>query len=475
MTPQGGTEPVSPETEQRLRAHVAAILAGAGVQPAVHDDLAEELYGHLLERSRTHVEAGMPEAEAAARAIADFGSADGLAREFGRTYHSRVWASTIGVLLPAVAVRDERPGIVRWLRLTLGLAILVTVVGLLVVLPQATPLRALGTLAVEVIGLVVLRLAYRALAYGQGWALWYAIAIAVELVVLGVWSVVAPAVPGSIIVPLGAILAIGVLLGVHASWARLQTFVAGSRPIGRGLGLVLAGSIFLPALVPPALAALPDPTQAGAADLALRVSMTCDRGDVPLAEASSAINVQRITLVAEMTWRRSDFLPGGLTGLLQSSDYGDSAGFRLIDEAAQGSILPAWLLASNDVPVVDVETGETAGWFGAGSPSTTLLPQTIGSFTIGIEQSAIRAGHPIRATWLLTPTSDADAAWPQIEVAYAHLDRFLLIGTVRCGQTVIGHEASLGVPVSPLTQLALFGLPLPEDTTLRLPNTGPPP
>ena len=54
-------------------------------------------------------------------------------------------------------------------------------------------------------------------------------------------------------------------------------------------------------------------------------------------------------------------------------------------------------------------------------------------------------------------------------------DRFLLIGTVRCGQTVIGHEASLGVPVSPLTQLALFGLPLPEDTTLRLPNTGPPP
>lgn len=450
MTTGRGLPPPSPETERRLRAHVAAILAGAGVQPAVRDDLTEELYGHLLERTRTHVGRGMSGDDAVSRAIADFGPAGHLAREFGRTYHSRLWASTIGVLAPAVADRDDRPGVVGWLQFVLGLAILFTVLGLLLVLSRSTPLLALGTLAVDVLGIVVLVLAHRALPRGQRWALWYAIAVAAELLAWGAWSVVAPATPGAVTIPLGAILAIGVLLGVSSSWARLQTFVAGSRSIGRGLALALVGSLLLPAIVPPVLAALPDPTQTSAADFALRLSMSCDRGDVPLAAASTATNVQRVTLVADMTWRRADLLPEGLSGLLRAADDGDSAGFRLLGGASQ-AILPAWLLASNDVPIVDVATGETAGWFGASSPSEAFLPQTIGSFTIGIEQSAIRAGHTIRATWLLTPTSDAPAVWPRIEVAYVHLDRFLLLGTISCGQTVIGREAPLPTPADPLT------------------------
>jgi hypothetical protein len=435
-----GQEPLAPETQAVLRAHVAAILTGAGVGPAVRDDLAEELHGHLVERLQSHLSRGMSEADAAARAIADFGAADRLARDFGRTYHSRLWASTIGVLLPAVVATGERPGVVGWLRFTIGITAVLTVGSLVFVGVAATPLRALGTTVADLIGLVALVLAYRALGSGQRWALWYAIAIDVELLISGIGSVVTPATAGSTTIPFGALLAIGVLYGVWASWARLQTFVAGSRAIGRGLALALTGSVLLPAFAGPVLAGLPDPTQAAAADLALRLSMTCDRGDVPFDSGPPAINVQRLTLVAEMTWRRTDLLPQGIAGLLPSEPQGDSAGFRLLDEPP-GTILPSWLLASDGLQVVDVQTGQSAGWFGASAPSEALLPATIGSFTIGIEPSAIHAGHTIRASWLLTASSDSGATWPRIEVAYVHLDRFMLRGTVSCGETVLGTEA----------------------------------
>ena len=83
-----------PQIEQALRAHVGAIVDRARVPPAARDDLAEELFGHLVERWRAHVADGLAEDEAAQTAIAEFGSAGSLGREFGRTYHSRMWAST---------------------------------------------------------------------------------------------------------------------------------------------------------------------------------------------------------------------------------------------------------------------------------------------------------------------------------------------------------------------------------------------
>jgi hypothetical protein len=68
--------------------------------------------------------------------------------------------------------------------------------------------------------------------------------------------------------------------------------------------------------------------------------------------------------------------------------------------------------------------------------------------TIGIDQSAIQPGQTIRATWHLFPSIDAgtSAAWPLFEVAYAHLDRFLVIGMVGCGQTTRGHQAPVPLP-----------------------------
>jgi hypothetical protein len=126
----------------------------------------------------------------------------------------------------------------------------------------------------------------------------------------------------------------------------------------------------------------------------------------------------------------------------------------VIDNQPAGAIVPTWLLANDGPEVVDVQTGVSAGWFGASAPSEALLPPTVGSFTIGIEPSAMQAGHTIRATWLLVPLSPAAAAWPRIEAAYVHFDRFVLLGSVSCGETVLGHEAPLPQPVTPAQPLS---------------------
>jgi hypothetical protein len=94
--------------------------------------------------------------------------------------------------------------------------------------------------------------------------------------------------------------------------------------------------------------------------------------------------------------------------------------------------------------VVDLDTGEPAGWFGGSAPSVELLPETIGSFTVGLDPAAIQAGRTLRSTWLVVPSADGDAAWPVVEVAYAHLDRFLLLATAGCGESTVGTEVASG-------------------------------
>ena len=102
---------MAPLAETNLRAHIADILAAGGIPGTVRDDLAEELYGHLVERVVALRAEGISEADAVARAIADFGGVDQLSGDLRSVYHSRLWASTIGVLLPAMAAPDHRPGV----------------------------------------------------------------------------------------------------------------------------------------------------------------------------------------------------------------------------------------------------------------------------------------------------------------------------------------------------------------------------
>jgi hypothetical protein len=423
---------MTPEAEDRLRAHVTAILAGAAVPSHARADLEEELFGHLVERWRGHVASGLDDGEAAEQAIEDFGTPARLGSELGRTYHSRLWASTIGVLLPAMAPKVTRPGVVGWLRFMLGLTAVLTAL-VVPTLPVMTPIRLLASAVTAALALTGLLLAYRALARGQRWALNYSIGVALILLVSGLLDVIAPEQPQTLTIPLGSILAVGLLVSVRSHWRELQAFVAPSTRLNQALGIALLISLLAP-IIPRTLAAIPDPTQATADDLELLMTMQCDRGDVAVMDGPTLRDVQRVSLVVDAIWADSDLLPSGLAGLVTRPDEGDTSGIRVVRPTE-------WSWDWAGAPsIVDTETGESAGWWGSTSPSVGLLPEEfIGTFTVGIYQQAIRPLHTIRTTWTLVPHSGGTEEWPQIEVMYAHLDRFLLAGTISCNEITKGE------------------------------------
>jgi len=128
MTEIGLLAPPSSGSESHLRAHVEATLVSARVPRQVRDDLAEELYGHLwTPLARRPSWSGLDEQAAAESAIRSFGSAQRLGVEMTAAYHSRLYASTIGVLLPAVAGSADRPAGLGRLQALLLVPILGTV------------------------------------------------------------------------------------------------------------------------------------------------------------------------------------------------------------------------------------------------------------------------------------------------------------------------------------------------------------
>jgi len=285
--------------------------------------------------------------------------------------------------------------------------------------------------------LAIAVLAYRALGLGQVWALRFAAALAVLAIITGLQQVAA-APRGTTFIPVLAIAAVICLVWLVRSERGIREFVSGSRPIGPVLGTVVAVALLAPTIVSAALPSIPDPTQAGPGDVAMTIAMRCHLGlERPVGDPHVDAGPEAI-LSAELVWARSDVLPGGLTGLFDHGDTGDTAAFRVIDPPATpidgGGAFPAWLLGDGNPIIVDAATGETVGWFGSTSPSQLRLPDTIGSFTVGIDNQRIRGGHTTRIEWSLIPTRDGPPAWPRVEVGYAHLDRFVLIGQVSCGE-----------------------------------------
>ena len=122
------SETTFPDPGPRLRVYVASILAGSSVPAADREDIAEELYGHLWQRWRDALDAGASAAEAVETAIRSFGEAGRLGHEMTGAYHSRLYATTIGALLPAVAPPPGKLWGYRRLRLLLALAAVVELV-----------------------------------------------------------------------------------------------------------------------------------------------------------------------------------------------------------------------------------------------------------------------------------------------------------------------------------------------------------
>jgi hypothetical protein len=225
---------------------------------------------------------------------------------------------------------------------------------------------------------------------------------------------------------------VGILLAARSSWDRLKGWFTASRPIGRWLTLGLAGSLVLPAVVPPLMSALPDPTQATTDDVRMRVAMTCDRADLTELIGAPAPDRQRVVVAVDMRWARGDILPGGIWGVVNASNYGDTTALRITSDDP-GAEFPSWVYLTQEEPTTS--TGEVVGWFGSTYPSVELVPDTIGSLTVGVDPRLFGASRTVRFSWTLSPAQDGEIAWPRIEVSYAHLDRFLLQTTVGCGDT----------------------------------------
>jgi hypothetical protein len=439
---------MTPDVEGRLRAHAAAIVAAAGVPHAARDDLLEELLGHLLERWEGLVADGVAPDAAAEQAIASFGTADQLAPSLRLAYHSRLWASTVGVLLPMVGSPPGRPSAVGWLRLVLGVMIVIGLLGVAVLAPTLPLFHLVTAVPLLVLGIAGLALAFIGLGRGQRWALRYAIAAAAILFIEGIITVIG-AIPGAVTIPLGSILAALALLVAWSQSEALAHFVSGSARLSAPLSLALVVALFGPSLAP-RLAALPDPTQATAEDLDLAVSMTCGRADVTPKGGPILQNAQIATVQVDATWRRTDLLPSTLAGLFAPSEEGDTSALRVVDTEYPW----VWSPLGDPVPV-DLTTGEDAGWWGSTSPSVALIPQDVmGSLTVAYERDAPQPGHTLRTTWRLYWADSRQTRWPRVEVFYAHLDRFLLYAQVEC------NGISHGVQVDPATvQPAEVGLP----------------
>ncbi len=439
MTDVGAATPTTDLAGDRLRAHVEAVVAAAGVPRSQRDDLAEELLGHLEERTEALVAQGVSREDAVRLAVDAFGSADALAGDFARAFHSRLWASTIGVLLASTQRGDDRPQVVGWLRLVLVLSMAFTAAALVITAASASFGWVVVLSIVYVLALVSQLLAYEALDRGHRWALWYALAVTVSFLVWGIWSVISPDIPGTITIPLGGILAAAVLLSANAATPRLRAFVASSRPINRSLAWGLAAVFLLQNGAPAARAFLADPTQASASDVEVRWSMTCDRGDI-VTDSEPLRDVLRITVEADVVLRRTDPLPDGIAGALNPHSYGDTAGYAVVEtDAGAGGDGYSWFLVSNEDPL-DLATGTTVGSFGGTSPSVGLLPEQVqGSFTVAYENAIVEPGHHVRARWTLAPASVEEPAWPRIKTYYAHLDRFLLTTHVGCGETSLAR------------------------------------
>ena len=225
---------------ERLRSHAERILDRTSVRERDREELVEELYGHLWQRWQDGIGAGLSGDEAADAAIAGFGDADRLGREMTSAYHSRLYASTIGVLLPAVAGSSDRPYGYGRSRALVFLTGFFTLVGGAVVANMQTPFRLLVSVLALLLAFFITVLAYRALARRQRWALVYVQVLALAFVAGWIVECVVQPVQVSLL----GIVALVVLDAVFRK--DLSLWVGSSRRTGKLLGMVIVVAVLLP-------------------------------------------------------------------------------------------------------------------------------------------------------------------------------------------------------------------------------------
>lgn len=399
--------------ERRLRGHVDRVLRAAHVPAPEREGLAEELFGHLVERWQALTAEGLDEATATERAIRDFGRADRIARDLTRTFRGRYWASTIGVLLPASTPRGPQPRIAWWLGASLRFYGIFAALGTIGIAATATPVRAVITVGFGIAATAIMFLAAAALGRRQRWALDVAVVVNVIGIGYGLWTMATT--PG--LVSLNVIASGLLLLLAVSERERLGRWVRRSRPISTALSVAILVTIVGGSASAAMIDRLPDPTQAGSDDLHLTASMTC-RDEVPRGG----------TVSVELRWDRLDTLPGGIGRM---NGYGDMLVLETHPLMASAFGYPFLTDVATGVQVAEPNVIPPAG-------ERVLENESLsGPAMVGIEHHRLEAGRLYRLTWEFDVSDGVDVGDVQAGVEYWRLDDFRMETLIDCHGTVL--------------------------------------
>jgi len=423
-----------PTPAERLRSHVDRILDRASVRGGDREDLVEELYGHLWQRWQDGMTAGLSTDAAADAAISGFGEASRLGQDMTSAYHSRLYASTIGVLLPTVLGVDDKPYGYGRARALLFLTGLFAVVGGVVYLNAQTPFRLLVGAAAIAMAFCMTVLAYRAFARGQRWALVYVQVLGIGFVAEGVLEFLLKPVTISFL----GIVSIFVLMAAFDP--KLGSWVSASRRTGKVLGVVIAASVLLYS-VPLAVVAMPDPTQASPADLSIMVRVDCTQ---------TGGLVTSGTVTATIRWARTDFLPYGLRPAMSQTDElgASSTSILAFDPGPNGTPFPHNLeggVVGTTFTLVDAETRRNAD-AGVTMKSWSAFFD-VGAFYKGIDPGTIQANHTYVASFgFISAHSGGLPDDPVFRIRYDHQGRWGVQAYATCTQPGVGQPVTTPDP-----------------------------
>jgi hypothetical protein len=262
------------------------------------------------------------------------------------------------------------------------------------------------------LGAIAIWLAAEALRRGQSWG-WTVMTwvLAVETVT---FFVSLSSASGNVNVSINGLIGLLLLVRLLANGSTLRGWVRQSGSLPRRVGVAVAIVMIAWGVTPFAGPLLADPTQASEADINVLASVACGH------DYNSDPPVKTVTVALDITWARIDLLPLGLVKATQ--DWGDSIRLDLTD---------AW--ATGGPRLTDVATGadlDQNGAYGLTVPASFLLSRT----DAGVDASVMRPGRTVRLTFLAYPTDRENAEYPnEIDIRYAHLDRFVLATYLACG------------------------------------------
>lgn len=421
----------------RLAAHVESVLNGAAFRKRDRDDLAEELYGHLWQRWQDALASGLDEEAAADQAIRAFGEPARLSRDVTLAYHSRLYASTIGVLVPTVAEAKEKPRAYWLIYFLLFTTFFAMAYGQAEALVSWTPLRAAigfgGTLTAYIAASMVFQ-AYRA---RQRWTLRFAgLELALLLWWVGILASTTPLLPAAAV---GAGAGLGTVCLAYAwpfrlrplsSWRDLRLRALSSwmyeRSVPHRLLVGLSAMLIVGSALPVVALNLADPTQIGPADMQVGLTVVCTR--------SVSGDVSAVDVTASFLFKRTDVWPNGLVDAREGGGPTDEIALAVVGSQPNGipMITPQ---------LIEAPTGHDAS---TGSPLTFGSGERDGRSVTALPDSAsFKAGHRYEVTsnYSVAPGLRPGDVTP-ITFGYDHLERFFLQAKAGCGQTATGQPVS---------------------------------